>query len=407
MKDSIPEQPKEEFSLGEARYRRVFESAKDAIVLIEDTLFVDCNARAEILLGCPRQNILGRGMTHFSAQKQPDGQDSSQKAVEIADRALLEGNLCCQWEFLRQDGKAVEAEVVITPVELNPRPLLMATICDISGRRHAEGDLARYSRDLEDLIRERTSLLEQEIEHHMKTECSLRESERLKSALLASMSHELRTPLNSIIGFTGILLQGLAGPLNPEQTKQLGFVRESSRHLLELINDVLDLSKIEADQMQFEYHSFDLRETIARVVSLMKPIAEKKGLSFQVSIDSGVRYMIGDRRRVEQVLINLLSNAVKFAHQGGVSMTCTLQGDRVCVAVTDTGIGISPQDQEHIFTPFRQLASGLTRKYEGTGLGLSISQRIVHMMHGSITVKSQEGRGSTFTVTFPATGGGT
>ncbi|MDQ7825750.1 MAG: ATP-binding protein [Candidatus Eremiobacteraeota bacterium] len=225
-------------------------------------------------------------------------------------------------------------------------------------------------------------------------------ADRLKSAFLASMSHELRTPLNSIIGFTGILMQELAGPLTGEQTRQLGFIWDSSHHLLELINDILDISKIEAGQLQLESQTFDLCGTIYKVIQMVTPLAKKRDLSLEVRIGPEVGGITGDERRIEQVLINLLSNAIKFTHQGSVTITCALQNDHVRIAVTDTGIGISQEEQQQLFKPFSQIVSKLSRKSEGTGLGLSISQRIANMMGGVITVESEVGRGSTFTVTF-------
>lgn len=231
------------------------------------------------------------------------------------------------------------------------------------------------------------------------------ESDQLKSAFLATMSHELRTPLNSIIGFTGILRQGLAGPLNPEQAKQLDMVQGSARHLLALINDVLDLSKIEAGEMQLDRAAFDLRATIDNAVASVLPLARKKGLTLNCQIAPAVGTMVSDRRRVQQIVINLLSNAIKFTDHGAVALDVdVLAPDAgVRLRVRDSGIGIKPEDLAVLFRPFRQLENGLARQFEGTGLGLSICQRLVDMMGGKIAVKSQWGQGSTFSVTLPLT----
>ena len=232
-------------------------------------------------------------------------------------------------------------------------------------------------------------------------------ADRLKSAFLATMSHELRTPLNSIIGFTGTLLLKLAGPLNPEQNKQLEMVRTSARHLLALINDVLDLSKIEAGQLEVSCERFDLRAAITRVADSVRPLAEKKGLSLQVAVSAAVDGMHNDQRRVEQVLLNLLSNAIKFTERGGVTLRAEAASlpasarPAVRLAVTDTGMGIKAEDLVHLFQPFRQLDSGLTRSYEGTGLGLAICQRLATRLGGTIQVQSEWGRGSIFTFTLP------
>jgi signal transduction histidine kinase len=219
------------------------------------------------------------------------------------------------------------------------------------------------------------------------------------------MSHELRTPLNSIIGFTGVVVKGLAGPLNPEQTKQLGMVQTSARHLLELINDVLDISKIEAGQLEVRLEPFDLRAPIERVVATMRPAAEKKGLTLTVDAPPALEPLRSDRRRVEQVLLNLLSNAVKFTERGGVTLTIrsVTEGDvrTTRLEVADTGIGMKASDVSTLFQPFRQLDSRLERQHEGTGLGLAISRRLTRLLGGEITVESVVGQGSVFTVTLP------
>ncbi|MEY4757626.1 MAG: hypothetical protein RJA34_2524, partial [Pseudomonadota bacterium] len=234
-------------------------------------------------------------------------------------------------------------------------------------------------------------------------------ADRLKSAFLATMSHELRTPLNSIIGFTGIILQGLAGPLNPEQAKQLEMVRGSARHLLALINDVLDISKIEAGQLEVCCEPFDLRASITNVTNTVRPLAEKKGLALNVEVSPAVAGVVSDKRRVEQVLLNLLSNAVKFTEKGDVTLRAEVASDHavgaarsvVRLSVADTGMGIKAEDLDLLFRPFRQIDSGLSRNHEGTGLGLAICKKLAEKLGGTIRAESEWGKGSVFTFTLP------
>jgi len=236
------------------------------------------------------------------------------------------------------------------------------------------------------------------------------EADRLKSAFLATMSHELRTPLNSILGFTGILLQGLAGPLNEEQDKQLRMVQGSARHLLALINDVLDLSKIEAGELRVAREPFDLRASIARVIATVEPLATKKGLTLTARVAPEVGTVRSDPRRVEQVLLNLLNNAIKFTERGEVSLAAEVVTDGhalaagapvVRVRVSDTGMGIKPEDLATLFRPFSQVESGTSRHHEGTGLGLAICRRLADLLGGTIGADSRWQQGSVFTFTLP------
>lgn len=274
---------------------------------------------------------------------------------------------------------------------------------EIEQRRQAETQLQEANRALE---RARMELEQRVAERTRELEIARDEAQsadRIKSAFLATMSHELRTPLNSIIGFTGILLQGMAGPLNSEQKKQLGMVSTSAKHLLALISDVLDLSKIEAGQMKIDNSPFDLRESIQKTLSIVAFDAEKKKLALHSTLSAEIGTMVGDKRRVEQVLLNLLGNAVKFTPSGHVSINAFPRDQRVVIEISDTGPGIEENFLEKLFQPFSQLDNGLGRKYEGTGLGLSISKRLVELMGGRIWVKSQCGKGSTFGFDLPLT----
>lgn len=255
-------------------------------------------------------------------------------------------------------------------------------------------ELKQINEEMEKRIIERTKELAEAMER-------AQAADRIKSAFLATMSHELRTPLNSIIGFTGILLQGLAGPLNPEQHKQLTMVQSSSRHLLALINDVLDISKIESGQLALANATIDLRASIEKTVKLVLPMAQKKGIEIRTNISESVGMITTDQRRLEQVFLNLFNNAVKFTDTGHVLISCDSENDHYRLSVTDTGIGMDPEEIPKIFQPFHQLDTGIARKREGTGLGLSICKKILDLMGASIEVQSELGKGSTFTIRLP------
>ena len=223
-----------------------------------------------------------------------------------------------------------------------------------------------------------------------------------KSDFLASMSHELRTPLNAIIGFSQVLREGMFGAVNEKQAEYLDDILSSANHLLALINDVLDLSKVEAGQVELEKEPFSLREALERGVVVVRERASDDGVSVALDADPDADVVEGDERRIQQVIFNLLSNAVKFTPAGGaVDVTSARVNGEVRVSVTDTGPGVALEDQERIFEEFQQAESGLEQR-EGTGLGLALSKRLVELHGGRLWLESELGNGSTFVFTLPA-----
>jgi len=223
-----------------------------------------------------------------------------------------------------------------------------------------------------------------------------------KDEFLASMSHELRTPLNAVIGFSEVLLEKMFGEINAKQEEYLNDILSSGRHLLSLINDILDLAKIEAGRMELDLEDFELGPAIDNAVVLVRERATRKSLTLDTELGSGLGAVRGDQRKIKQVLLNLLSNAVKFTPEGGrVEVRAQRLRDHVEVAVTDTGIGIAAEHQEAVFEEFRQVGTDYAKKHEGTGLGLTLSKRFVELHGGHIAVKSRLGEGSTFTFTLP------
>lgn len=261
-------------------------------------------------------------------------------------------------------------------------------------RRSAEEALRHAHEELERRVLERTAELTSANER-------LRELDRLKSEFLATMSHELRTPLNSIIGFTSLVKEGITGPLNEEQRKQLHLVYTSAKHLLGLINDLLDLSRIEAGKVRIETEAFDLAGVVAETLAQIRPLAHAKRLTLRPQLPPGAIPMIGDRRRCLQILLNLAHNAVKFTEKGTIDIVVRIDAHRADIDVIDTGIGIKPDQLANLFEAFRQLDGSARRLYEGTGLGLYLCKKLLNLMKGRIVVHSVFSHGTRISFSLP------
>jgi signal transduction histidine kinase len=223
-----------------------------------------------------------------------------------------------------------------------------------------------------------------------------------KSEFLANMSHELRTPLNAIIGFSEVLQEKLFGDVNEKQEDYLNDIHSSGKHLLGLINDILDLSKVEAGRMELDLAKFDVASALSNAMTLVRERAQRHNVALKMTVDPALGEVTADERKVKQILVNLLTNAVKFTPDGGsIDVTARREQDAVVVAVRDTGIGIAPEDHAAVFEEFRQVGRDYTKKQEGTGLGLTLTKKFVELHGGRIWVESEPGKGSTFTFTIP------
>jgi signal transduction histidine kinase len=260
-------------------------------------------------------------------------------------------------------------------------------------------------RESNELLKRQNQELEAQRQQIQLQNLKLIEASQLKSQFLATMSHELRTPLNAIIGFSQLLLRRSKGSLTDSQTDMVERILNNGKHLLELLNDILDLSKIEAGRLELKPEYFDLIHVVNTTVEELRSLADEKHLSLQVSIDLQDTEVFTDPSRLRQILVNLLSNAIKFTESGGVWVRVNPlsadHSDRITISVKDTGIGIAQNQLKQIFEPFRQIDQTTTRKHPGTGLGLAITDSLVRMMQGKIFVESQVDQGTTFRVELP------
>jgi PAS domain S-box-containing protein len=262
----------------------------------------------------------------------------------------------------------------------------------------------RASDELEEKVRQATAELVRQNELLRRQHIQLEQASALKSQFLANMSHEFRTPLNAILGYTSMLLQGIAGEMTVQQKRNLARVDSNSKHLLSLINDILDISRIEAGKMPLHVSEFPIPELVAEVMAELDPIIVRSKLKVATELDPEATVLQSDRQKVKQIVLNLLSNALKFTPAGSITVTSRRRtgDDTFAIAVRDTGIGIAHEDQSRIFEDFRQADNSPTREYGGAGLGLSICRRLASMLGGRITVDSKVGSGSTFTLVLPS-----
>jgi PAS domain S-box-containing protein len=305
-----------------------------------------------------------------------------------------------------RDGAELPVEVVSGKVK-NERgePIAVVSVLhdltkQVENERLYEA-LKQLNSELEERIREATADLAEQNARLQWQSQEVERANRLKSEFLASMSHELRTPINALIGYSALLLDGVLGEVNPRQKDALSRGRAAAEHLLALINDILDLAKIEAGKMPLHLEDVPIRSVVLEVAQQIEPMVRKKQLDFSIDVASDCPVIYSDRTKIKQVLLNLLSNAVKFTNQGRVAVIARRAKDGVLIDVVDTGIGIRESDLQAIWEDFRQVDQSRTREFGGTGLGLSITRKLLARLGGSVSVKSEYGSGSTFSVALP------
>ena len=402
----------------EERYRSMIGALDEGIVLVDTERRVFAtNASAERILGFSSAEMVGAPAARPFPEAVFDDGTPVGPALPFLETLLSgEPRQNVVFRISRADGQAVW-------ISMNSQPLVrfegkmpnaaMASFTDITARRAAEESLLSAHAELESRVDKRTSQLTEanvrllsEIEERERAQREMRQAKELadtanqaKSAFLANMSHELRTPLNAVIGFSELLEQEIFGDLNDKQTAYVGNVLVSGRHLLQLVNDILDISKVEAGRMDLAYELTPIGSIVDVVRGVIQAVATKKGINLEVSVPDDLPDVQVDPGRIKQVLYNLIANAIKFTPRGGVvRLSAEASGEYIVVKVADTGVGIARADFGRLFREFEQLAQPGGVRPEGTGLGLALTKRLVELHGGKVEVESELGKGSTFSV---------
>lgn len=382
----------------EARFSVAFHSIPDALlitVLPEGTI-LEVNEGFEQMTGWSAEEVAGKSTVELEVWAKPSERD------HVIELLSSEGHVReLEATFRRRSGEEFVGVISSEIMRVQDQDCVLSVIHDITARKHAEAEILRLNADLEERVKERTERLTERNRQLLEANTQLDEATRAKSRFLASMSHELRTPLNSVIGFSGMLAQGLVGELAPEQQRQIEMINSSGVHLLELVDEVLDLSAIESGETRVDMEPIQVGELLGSAVQSVAPMAQRKGLSVLVEVDPAVDVVESDRTRLKQVLLNLLGNAIKFTDEGSVTARAERDADDLVITVADTGRGISAPDLERVFDDFYQVERTGDAKAAGAGLGLAVSKRLVEMLGGTLEVTSELGGGSSFTVRLP------
>jgi PAS domain S-box-containing protein len=389
----------------EAKLSRAFHTVPDAIVVaaLSDGRIIEASEGFSRMTGFARDEVLGK--TTIALGIWGDAADRDVYVEQLARDGKVLG---FEAPVRRRSGEVLSGVISGEPIEIDGEPCVLTVIHDATESRRAQDEILRLNADLEARVQERTEELQSINEELGATNneladanVQLEEATAAKSEFLASMSHELRTPLNSIIGFSGVLHQELAGPLNEEQRRQVAMIDHSGRHLLELINGVLDLSKIEAGKAEPAMRRIDIVEIAIEMFETVRPMGEMKGLSIELVCDENLEPAVTDRLRAGQILLNLFGNAMKFTDSGFVRARVYHDASSVVVTVEDSGCGISSEDLERVFDDFYQVTPTDGGKSHGTGLGLAVSRRLAASIGATIEAASEPGVGSTFTLRLP------
>lgn len=380
--------------VSEGRMRAILDNVGEGIITIDPVGTVHSfNLAAENMFGYKAAEVIGQNIKLLMSEPTRSKHDdylSAYKKTKI--KHII--NTTRTVEAQHKQGQLLTIELSITELNISAQLMFTGLLRDVTEKVKAEQELKQYREHLEVLVGDRTRELQEARDEAL-------EATRTKSEFLANMSHELRTPLNSIIGFSGIVKDGIAGPVNEEQTKQLTMVYNSARHLLDLINDILDLSKVEAGKMEVYKEEINLHNMVNEVCDLMTPQIEEKNLKLSVELNDAPELYLTDGKMLRQVLLNLLSNAIKFTNEGSVSLNCKIFNSLLQIEIVDTGIGISESNIDHVFDSFKQLDAGDNRLNEGTGLGLAICREFIELLGGYLLAKSEVGNGSVFTMQLP------